>query len=128
VVDGYWISEQWKALSAKPGVSDGWRLKIRLIADTQKSLTHQSDWQINLKDPAIGARVLFRSSLQSLDQHHQTTIKLLGEKVLRPSPTGVGVQHERSIQLSRLQRGDVVVSGSASGSRYSVVIQRVFER
>lgn len=124
-IDGYWLSEQWQAQSISRKGAYGWRVRIPLRASFRTALTKQSDWALDVLDPSISTRIQFRSSLDSLDAHHQKSLRILGDGVPHPQSSDPRNSAGNPLRVSRLSTGDLVVSGSSSGSRYSVVVQRV---
>lgn len=128
VIDGYWVSEQWRAASLSIGSAVGWRIRSPLPGQRVSGPAKKTDWPIDVVDPSISTRVQFRWSLDPIDLHHEKTlIALAGSKVFRRNPSIVS-RSNRPLLLSRLQSGELVVSGASNNARYSVVIQQVEKR
>lgn len=124
VVDHYWVSEQWQAESAGGPGAYGWRVRLPLVRHKEPSTSIQPSWPLDLFDPAISARIRFRASLDSLDTHHQKTLRSMALDPRDFPAVSAPIVNKNPLRISRLVNGVLVVSGSSAGARYSVVIQR----
>ncbi len=128
VIERYWVSEQWQASPVGSVGAFGWRVRLPLLG--RKHLGHSShlSWPIDLVDPAISARIQFRSSQDNLDTHHQKTLSAFMADGQSSKAAGTPISNLSPLRISRLNNGELVISGSSPSARYSVVIQRIGER
>ena len=124
VIDRYWVSEQWQAYSTGGFGAYGWRVRLPLGRQRQTPQLPRQSFPIDLVDPAISARIQFRSSLDSLDIHHQKTLHSIAADTQTSQVESTSSATQNHLRISRLRNGALVVSGSSAGSRYSVVVQR----
>jgi len=106
----------------------GWRVRLPLSGGSNPALPARLAWPLDLVDPTIATRIQFRSSLDSLDTHHQKTLALIAGKDQLSAAPSVETSQGNPLRISRLRNGQLVVSGNSVGTRYSVVIQRAQTR
>jgi hypothetical protein len=124
VMDGQWVSVQWRASPQGTG-SDGWYVSLPLAAGQRGSGTRPGAWGLDVLDPSIGTRLRMRRSLETLERHHQQSLLLLGAdrpaSPQRPRP----VRADQDSILTQFENGALLLSLRLENEgSYSILIER----